>query len=86
MDNEDPSPLKNVKEEMQYRPCKQCELCCYFLDKSLISQGYQSGPGGPSSRQGGPGHQGGQGDPVGQDGPGSPGCLGGSGDPGGQGF
>ena len=64
------------------RPSKQFEFCNYLLDKSLISQGYQSGfigqcrPGGPvvpSSGQGGPGGQGGQGgrgDPVGQGGQG----------------
>ena len=51
------------------RPSKQCEFCNYRLDKSLISQGCQSGsigqsgPGGPGGqgRLGGPCDQGGRG-------------------------
>ena len=53
---------------MTTRPNKQCEFCNYFLGKSLISQDYQSGPGGlvgPTS-PGGPGAPGGPGGKGGQ--------------------
>ena len=44
------------------RPSKQCEFCNYLLDKSLISQGCQSGSTGHS----GPGGANGTGGPGGQ--------------------
>ena len=46
---------------MRTRPSKQCEFCNYLLDKSLISQGCQSGHSSDSGLggaigTGGPGH------------------------------
>ena len=54
----------------QTRPSKQCECCNHLLDESLISQGCQSGPGGPgfSGGQDGPGRQRGPSDQSGQGG------------------
>ena len=57
---------------MTTRPNKQCEFCNYFLGKSLISQDYQSGPGGLV----GPTGPGGPGGPGGPDGPGGKGGQG----------
>ena len=83
--------LHDTSLQKKTRPSKQYQFCNYPLDKSLISQSFQSGlicqsgpgcPGGPSSGQGG---QGGQGDPVGQggytglQGPDSPCGVGGTG-------
>ena len=82
------------KIQLKTRLSKQCEFCNYLLDKSLITQGCQSGsicqsgPGGLVV-QGGPGYPGGPGCPDGpgcpgcpdlQCGPGGLGCLGGPGD------
>ena len=72
------------KERETTRSSKQCEFCNYVRDKSLISQGCQSGsisPGGQGGQgfqcgQGGQGGTGGLGDPVG------PGCQCGPGGPG----
>ena len=48
-----------IENREKARSGKQCEFCNYLLDKSLISQGCQSGPGDPGD-QGGRGGQGGQ--------------------------
>ena len=72
------------KERETTRPSKQCKFCNYLHDKSLISQGCQSGSIGPGG-QGGPGFQCGQGGQGGTDGlgdPGGPGCQCGPGGPG----
>ena len=66
---------KPEKERETTRSSKQCEFCNYVRDKSLISQGCQSGSISPDG-QGGPGFQ------CGQSGQGGTGGLG---DPGGRG-